>query len=745
MQSVFLRPLRDLVSSAGHLFLKSSLALGLAGITGFTGATAAVVGNIDPLQIEIDASANLYPSGAPGFVDWVKDSLANTDPATLVDGVANGLSPNMTSAVGGKGHWYGVRLVDGIAGNDQNIFLTGGKENDLSTWNIGPGTVGSSKYDITQAYLANNSEKLFFGMERRGNNGTTAFDFEFNQMPPNASSPLVPVRTVGDVLFTFEMSGSGSSGSATPHYFRWNGTMFVEQLPPPPSLISSINNADIPAGPWGFVNVKGVWALGILERFTFAEASVKLSEAFPGLDLCNGAKAFVQVRTRSSATDTSDLKDTTKIFAFRFGGPDAVAALNTDCQAQVSYNSAGSKDSAGGSNLTYSWDFSAPAGVTLTGAGVTGPDASGVYHSTQPLGSLQVNHSAGIASALISVRLTVIQNNSAACTATTLASVTVPRPLHSVPAASTGCAAAFSFDGSASTGGPGFVYAWDFTPPAGVTLSGSGLSGPDAAGVYHSTAAAGSVNLGLPTGVDAASVGVKLTLSLSGCTDSSQTSVTVVRPVSSLVSLSLNCLAQFSFDSAGSTAGNGVTYSWDFIPPVGVTLGGAGITGPGADGLYHSTSASGLVDVALPVGSDAVTIMARLSTTRGACSTTAQRSVTVVRPLQVSINQKSANGSTLGVTLTGSAPTATSLQWQRLNASGVWMNISGATSASVTYSTFEADATPTVQAFNIDGEPFQGKLFQVQLRLHAERVIGGVTCAADSAPAALKKVIAVDP
>jgi len=44
-----------------------------------------------------------------------------------------------------------VRIVDGIASSDQDIFLTGGKENDLSTWNVVPGSVGSSKYDITQA------------------------------------------------------------------------------------------------------------------------------------------------------------------------------------------------------------------------------------------------------------------------------------------------------------------------------------------------------------------------------------------------------------------------------------------------------------------------------------------------------------------------------------------------------------------------------------------------------------------
>ncbi|HKQ51201.1 MAG TPA: hypothetical protein VJT74_02455 [Pyrinomonadaceae bacterium] len=83
-----------------------------------------------------------------------------------------------TGAVGGKGHWNGVRIVDGIAQGDQDIFMTGGKENDTSTWNVGAGSVGSSKYDITQAYIANNQSTIFFGMERRGNNGTTAFDFE---------------------------------------------------------------------------------------------------------------------------------------------------------------------------------------------------------------------------------------------------------------------------------------------------------------------------------------------------------------------------------------------------------------------------------------------------------------------------------------------------------------------------------------------------------------------------------------
>ncbi|PYJ03200.1 MAG: hypothetical protein DME25_12955, partial [Verrucomicrobia bacterium] len=233
------------------------LLLGVLASLALAGRSVAQVvsGNISPNSLEIDLpSANLQPSGAAGFVDWIKDSLPNTDTPSLVNSIATGIAPGVTGATGGKGHWNGVRIVDGIAGNDADIFLNGGKENDTTTWNVGPGTVGSSKYDITQAYLANNQTTLYFGMERRGNNGTTAFDFEFNQVGPAGGSSYIPTRTIGDVLFTFELNGSGSSGSATPHYFIWNGSMYAEQIPAPSSLVSSINNADTPAAPWGFVD-----------------------------------------------------------------------------------------------------------------------------------------------------------------------------------------------------------------------------------------------------------------------------------------------------------------------------------------------------------------------------------------------------------------------------------------------------------------------------------------------------------
>jgi hypothetical protein len=291
---------------------------------------SAVTGNVGAAGIEIDVPANLYP-GAAGVDctgtpdDWVEDCDPNTDTASLVDSIATGIEPGVTGKAGGTGHWNGVRIVDGIAGAENDIFLTGGKENDVSTWNVGAGTVGSSKYDATQAYLANNQTDLFFGMERRGNNGTTAFDFEFNQKAPDGGTgTYIPERTEDDVLLTFELNGSGGSGSASAHYFTWNGSAYVEDDLPAGTVASINDSTSTPAAPWGHVDSKGKWVGGNLARFEFGEAKVPLL-ALPGVSVCGG-KAFVQVRTRSSAKDTSDLKDTTKIFEFLFPSVSVTAA-----------------------------------------------------------------------------------------------------------------------------------------------------------------------------------------------------------------------------------------------------------------------------------------------------------------------------------------------------------------------------------------------------------------------------------
>ena len=321
--------------------------------------------------IEIDGTkaADLYPGNntcddpfTGNSLDWVKDCEATVaNPKLVADaGVVAGKP-------GATGNWNGVRIVDGIDGGDNDIFLTGGKENDTSTWNVGPGTVGSSKYDATQAYLANTQSELFFGMERRGNNGTTAFDFEFNQKAPAAGENYIPTRTLGDVLLTFVLNGSGNTGSAEAHYFTWTGSAYEEQDLPASAKASINDSQNTRSAPWGHVNSKGVWDGSKLSRFEFGEASVPLS-ILSGVDACGG-KAYVQLRTRSSATDTSDLKDTTKIFEYEFPSVTVTAAKQNPNATDQSVEVAAT--ATGASGLTYEWekshngtDWSAIAGAS---------------------------------------------------------------------------------------------------------------------------------------------------------------------------------------------------------------------------------------------------------------------------------------------------------------------------------------------------------------------------------------------
>lgn len=491
---------------------RSGAALALVLTVGLAAAVYAqisVSGNIGSDQIEIDGpagaalgqSANLYRTGFVNYLgqtfvngpvqntgaaaDWVADDAVNTDPASITDSIATGIIPGVSGALSAdgkkRGHWKGVRIVDGIAGNEQDIFLQGGKEDDTTTWNIGPGTVGSSKYDITQAYLASNQPgatgpnapgHLYFGMERRGNNGTTAFDFEFNANAPNPATPLIPTRTKGDILFTFEMQGSGGSGSAVPHIFRWTGSpadpgdtpnvykeLTAAQIPP--GVFTSINNAPTPAAPWGRVNARGTWDRSNLENFELGEAVVPFGPggiSLPGVNGCGGA-AYVQVRTRSSSSATSDLKDTTKIFRFLFAGPSARQALTTNCLGQFTYDGTGSKDSIGGTNLSYQWTFTVdPTKAVLNLPGDAGTGHYSITQATAGPFTVDVVFLNGAGFADVTAQLTV---DGGGCFDTAAAqTVRVYRPLSVIASLTGNCSNTLSFNATPSGGNPPYTYAW---------------------------------------------------------------------------------------------------------------------------------------------------------------------------------------------------------------------------------------------------------------------------------------------
>jgi hypothetical protein len=732
------------------------IALVAAGL--FPTSSQAVSGNIAPSAIEIDTpnAANLYPGGssaacpAGSGTDWVKDCSANTDAASLTNSVATGLIPGVTSKVGGTGHWQGARIVDGIAGGDQDIFLTGGKEDDVSTWNVGPGSVGSSKYDATQAYLANNQTDLFFGMERRGNNGTTAFDFEFNQVaPPGGVGTYIPTRTEDDVLLTFEMQGSGGSGSATAHYFLWNGSKYVEQ-DLPDSVETSINDSTTtPAAPWGHVNGTS-WTGGSLNRFEFAEASVPL-DLLPDVNVCGGS-AFVEVRTRSSSTQNSDLKDTSKIFDFQFGSPSAVQSLGSNCNQQFTYDGAGSAGSTGSTTgLTYSWDMTvSPTTATLSGGGVSAGSGAGKYTSSSASGTVDVALPTGVDSATIAVKNTISDNG---CTNTTgTKTVTVYRRLGAVATLTPQCDNRFAYSATASGGLAPYSYAWTFQRNSAADGSGT-WSDVGTSATASGTFVAGTAGAyrGLLTVTDTAGTGTGVTPKPQ-CTKSvTSNTINVYNAVGGTIGLTGDCDDTFTYAAAGSGGKAPYTYAVTVEKLVSGTWTTAH-TFTASDTLA-SPGISGSLDVdnflTGAKGDGRYRARVRITDSQGIVCTgnATSNEIDVVHGLTASASKTGVDGNTLTAQLTG-VSSGTSLQWQR-QVGATWVDISGATAATLGYSSFEADTTPTATTFIIASGAasgsYAGKLYTVTLRLHAQRVINGVTCDAFSGGVAVKKVVAVDP
>ncbi len=740
-----------------RLQMPAALLFLMACLMGALPSHAAVTGNIGSAAIEIDANANLYPANAPfnppGFVngpilnsgataDWVKNANANTDAASLSNSIATGIIPGVTGATGGKGHWNGVRIVDGIAGNDNNIFLTGGKENDVSTWNIGPGTTGSAKYDISQAYLANNQQSLFFGMERLGNNGTTAFDFEFNQLAPKAATPLFPNRSLGDVLFTFEMMGSGSSGSAVPHYYTWNGSKFVEKSPPPSSLISSINNVETPSAPWGTVDSRNTWVIGTIPRFQFAEAAVNIAQAFPKFTACNN-RAFVQIRTRASSTENSDLKDTTEIFEFFFGGPKAAGELATNCEQSFTYDASASRDSSGDTALTYQWAFKAPTGVTLSGTVLTGPDANGFYRSTSKTGTVSVNLPSGVNSGVITASLTTVEG--AGCTAAIAnLNVTVYRKLAATATLATQCNLTITYTGTASGGKAPYAYSWQFQKNSADDGSGtwSNVGTGNTASGSLTVATAGAYR-GVLTVTDTADSAVN---GKPQCqTQAISPTVNVYPAVGGSVRLNPDCDDTFTYSASGSGGLAPYTFDWTIQKQVN----GAWVTAK----IFTSgpvASSNGTLDVddfaagANGDGHYRALVTITDSQSPGCDKTLVSNEIDVLHALTATATKTSANGSTLTVTLTATSASGATFQWQKL-VNGAWTDIANATGTTLAYSSFEADVAPTATSFTLGADSYFGKLYTVQIRAKAKRTLNGIVCDAISAPEAVKKVVAVDP
>ena len=297
-----------------------SIGMQYAGAFAPSGALAAnASGNVNLGGFEIDGD---FPAGTmtPPGDDW--SNHANTGPG-LVSGPA-AIDPVKGSE------------VNGVAVPDTTVFSTGSKEGDPPTSWSANGTAGApSKGDIgnvfatARPFLVNGQVHFFvyLGIERLGNDGTVYYDFEFNQHPDVSSSDGsivdgVPSRTAGDLLFVASQQGSGQTAGLAPggSLFVWtlSGTCVTpdgstasapcwnEVSLPAGTFAAAVNQNTITPGPWrdDVAAAQG----GTIAPGEFYEAAIDLTGA--GINLtCPGSLGTLNVRSRSSISNTAQLKD----------------------------------------------------------------------------------------------------------------------------------------------------------------------------------------------------------------------------------------------------------------------------------------------------------------------------------------------------------------------------------------------------------------------------------------------------
>ncbi len=725
-------------------------------------AQTQVSGNISPNKIEIDTAANLNAgdavtlnaasAGSP--IDWQKDTLANTDPASLTGGVAVGIIPGTSGRVGGTGHWYGARLVDGyVNGKDTDIFLQGGKVNEPLSWMVGAGSVGSAKFDETEAYMANNEQNVYFGMERAGNSGTTAFDFEFNQNAPNVPAsgiPYIPNRSLGDKLISFELQGSGgATGTVLTYIFNYNGTVYVplcddDASTPagacPAGLFTSINGPNTPAGSWGRVNSQNAWVADAFDRRLFAEAQVPLS-LLPGISGC-GDSLFVQIRTRSSSSLTSDAKDTSPIFEYLFGGPAAAGGLiSSGCGLDIGYDGSSSRNSTGGTtNLTYAWTFKRDDG-TIVG---TSDLISGTFPAPAP--------------GTYFAELVVTEGGSCIDDVTTN-NVTVYNVVGGSATLTPDCDDTFTYSASGTGGSGSYNFSWTIYKENGATdlVAKTFSSGPGT--VSGGTLDIDDFNTGAKgAGTYYAVVRISDSNNSTCLFDATSNVINVRYAVGGSATLTADCDDTFGYSATGTGGTGSYNFSWTIYKENGAVdlVATTFSSGPAA-------SSSGQLDIddfnAGANGEGNYYAVVRITDANNAtCFFDATSNSQDVRyPLTASASKTGADVPGTGMADTGFVATLTgstnalpgdtvTTEWQYFTG-GVW-TASG--DLDLTYPRNLADIcsfgsidSPGIAA--IFGDNYKVKRCSLQVRLHAVRTLNGNSCPVDSAPVSVKAGKIIDP
>jgi hypothetical protein len=312
---------------------------------------------------EIDA--NLYSSSA---TDWTA--------GTTGTGVIN--LDTSTSARCDQLSTDTALLICDPVKSDSTTFPGGSKESSPPGWLPIQTSQVTPKTDITNVTVNGRIDAdtkvpvIVNSMERLPKAGDVHLDFEFNQSvtgldsngAPTSSS--VPTRQVGDLLIAYDLGGSvsnnlgamnvrvfkakaniGGCGAtcvgydyANPDVNSSGGATLIDPSdcgdvgkPACTGVTAGMNTSEITAPPWQSYDSQ-YQLTDTIQPFGFAEASIDIQKATGQQNVCVN---FVTVKSRSSESVTSQLKDTTGIKPFPFCGGMTVKKF-------LDYNANGDKD-----------------------------------------------------------------------------------------------------------------------------------------------------------------------------------------------------------------------------------------------------------------------------------------------------------------------------------------------------------------------------------------------------------------
>src|SRR4051794_7925633 len=274
---------KALVVSSVIALLTSYATMGPVGVANAASLTGS--------SFEIDTNANLVVDTA-GQKDWAAG-------ASLRAGV--------------------IHHPDLLSGANDNSFTQGTHE-DSAVPTTDAGSIPPNKSDLKDfgLYTENTGSAVFlnvFWTRVQDPSGTTNMDFEFNQSAtkkndPAGSDQIIPVRTKGDLLLTYDLSNGGSVATISKRL--WSGSAWgAATALTGAQAIGTINTSAITAANSG--------GLGALSARTFGEASVDLAALLPADQGCV-TYGSAYLKSRSSDSFSAEMKD--------FIAPESVAISN---------------------------------------------------------------------------------------------------------------------------------------------------------------------------------------------------------------------------------------------------------------------------------------------------------------------------------------------------------------------------------------------------------------------------------